>query len=86
MPRKVAALFSATQFGSYEGEANVSAGYVLGQQPGSGASIAAAFQVMLQSVHYAQNPNYGTLVQNAVDSVSSLLDCLQQNYAGSFPN
>jgi len=62
----------------------VSAGYVLGQQLGSGASLATAFQVMSNAVHYAQNPNYGTDVQNAVSSVTSLLDCLMQNYAGSF--
>jgi len=79
-----AALFSPTQYGSYQGAPNVSAGFVLGQQLGSGASLATAFQTMSSAVHYAQNPNYGTAVQSAVNSVSSLLPCLQQHYASSF--
>jgi RHS repeat-associated protein len=76
-----AALFSPTQYGSYQGVSNVSAGFVLGQQLGSGASLASAFQTMSNAVHYATNPNYGTDASNAINSVGSLLDCLQQNYA-----
>jgi hypothetical protein len=77
-----AALFSPTGY-SYNGFANVSAGYVLGQSLGSGASLAAAFQTMSSALHYATNPNYGTDAQGAINSVSSLLNCLQTNYAGS---
>jgi len=75
-----AALFSPTQY-SYQGAPNVSAGFVLGQQLGSGAGIASAFQAMSNAVHYAQSPNYGTGVQAAISSVSGLLNCLQQNHA-----
>jgi hypothetical protein len=78
-----AALFSPTRYSS-QGATNVSAGFVLGQQLGSGASLATAFQAMSTTVHYATNPNYGTGVQNAFNSVNSLLDCLKQNYASEF--
>jgi hypothetical protein len=79
-----AALYSPTQYGSYQGVSNVSAGYVLGQQLGSGASIATAFQVMSNALHYSTATNYGAGVQSAVSAVSSVLDCLKKNYAYAF--
>ena len=79
-----AALFSGTQYGSYNGISGGSAGYVLGQQLGSGASLASAFQGMSTAVHYATNPKYGSDAQSAINSVSSLLDCLRKNYASYF--
>jgi RHS repeat-associated protein len=78
-----AAIFSPTRY-AYNEAPNVSAGFVLGQQLGSGASLATAFQAMSNTVHYAQNPNYGAGVQSAVNSIGSLLPCLQKNYASSF--
>ena len=80
-------LFSATQYGSYNSISGVSAGYVLGQQLGGGASIATAFDAMSIAVHFAQVPGYGSGpqgVQSTVNSVSGLLNCLKSNYAGSF--
>jgi len=51
---------------------------------GSGASLASAFQGMSTAVHYATNPKYGSDAQSAINSVSSLLDCLRKNYASYF--
>jgi hypothetical protein len=62
----------------------VSAGYVLGQSLGGGASLATAFQAMSNALHYATDPNYGTVAQAAIKSVSSLVNCVQTNYASSF--
>jgi hypothetical protein len=78
-----AALFSPTAY-SYNQTPNVSAGYMLGQLLGGGASLASAFQTMSNTTHYAQNTSYGTGVQAAVNSVGGLLNCLQQNYANLF--
>jgi RHS repeat-associated protein len=78
-----AALFSPTRF-SYQGLPNVSAGYVLGQQLGSGASLVQAFQAVKTNLHYAINPTYGSHVQSVINSLSSILDCLQKNYASYF--
>jgi hypothetical protein len=77
-----AALFSPTP-GSYQGVPNASAGYILGQQLGSGASLGAAFDAMNAATHFAQTANYGSGpqgVQAVTNSLSSILNCLQQNY------
>jgi len=76
-----AALFSPTQYGSYQGLSGISAGYVLGQQLGSGASLSTAFQVMSKAVGFAQNQKYGSDVNRAINSVTSLVNCLQQSHA-----
>jgi RHS repeat-associated protein len=77
-----AALFSPTLYGSYNGSSNVSAGYILGQVLGSGASLATAFQTMNDLLHFDPgNQNYGTGVQGAINAINNLLPCVQQYYA-----
>jgi len=77
-----AALFSPTP-GSYQGVPNASAGYILGQQLGSGASLGSAFDAMNAATHFSKTANYGsgpTGVQAVTNSVSKALNCLQQAY------
>ena len=78
-----AALFSSTLY-PYNGFTNAGAGYVLGRVLGSGGSLAAAFQAVKTSLHYAQNPNYGSDAQRVINFLSPFVNCLQANYAGSF--
>ena len=75
-----AALFSPTKY-SFQGVPNASAGFVLGQLLGSGASLAQAFQAIKTNLYYGTNPVYGTAAQGAISFVTNLLDCLKQNYA-----
>jgi RNA polymerase sigma-70 factor (ECF subfamily) len=57
---------------------------IIRQILGSGASLTAAFQAMSTAVHFSTSPSYGAGVQNAINSVSGLVNCLQQNYGNLF--
>ena len=76
-----ARILTPTPYGSYQGVSNVSTGFVLGQKLGSCASIASAFSAMSLATHFSVTPGYGTGVQNAINAISPLLNCLQKYYA-----
>jgi RHS repeat-associated protein len=80
-----AALFSPTPtWLSYNGTSGPSAGFVLGQELGNGASLAVAFQALKTYINYGTNPKYGKDVHSAINAVAGLVQCLQKNYASSF--
>jgi RHS repeat-associated protein len=71
-----AAFFSGTP-GSYEGVPTVSAGYVLGQQFASGASLLAAFTAMSYATGFSTTPDYGKGIAGAIRTLSPVLNCVE---------